>query len=164
MKKLLAIVCLEMLVFSFCSIHKSHSNDNSVRVDNFGHGQIHNVQVRDFSEIPKGLLYNIDEMGKDNSSILNECEGKYLNYIFNIDPQDFNLVGKQVGFITRGKTYYFKETRERFYSNSTIVGGSSLYIFNAEQKAESGGYDAAIVYWSKFSLPIEDVVKRLKKH
>ena len=151
MKKLLVIVCLEILVFSFCSIHKSNSNDNSVRVDNFGHGQIHN-----------GLLYNIDEMGKDNSSILNEYEGKYLNYIFNIDPQDFNLVGKQVGFITRGKTYYFKQTRERFYSNSTIVGGSSLYIFNAEQKAESGGYDAAIIYWSKFSLPIEDVVKRLK--
>ena len=40
----------------------------------------------------------------------------------------------------------------------------TLYIFNATQKAESGGYDAAIVYWSKFSLPIEDVVKRLKKH
>ena len=164
MKKLLVIVCLEILVFSFCSIHKSNSNDNSVRVDNFGHGQIHNVQVRDFSEIPKGLLYNIDEMGKDNSSILNEYEGKYLNYIFNIDPQDFNLVGKQVGFITRGKTYYFKETQERFSRNSTTVGGSGLYIFNAEQKAESGGYDAAIVYWSKFSLPIEDVVKRLKKH
>ena len=125
-------------------------------------GQIHNVQVRDFSEIPKGLLYNIDEMGKDNSSILNEYEGKYLNYIFNIDPQDFNLVGKKVGFLGSKKDY-FKQTRERFYSKSTIVGGSSLYIFNAEQKAESGGYDAAIVYWSKFSLPIEDVVKRLKK-
>ena len=40
MKKLLVIVCLEILVFSFCSIHKSNSNDNSVRVDNFGHGQI----------------------------------------------------------------------------------------------------------------------------
>ena len=37
MKKLLVIVCLEILVFSFCSIHKSNSNDNSVRVDNFGH-------------------------------------------------------------------------------------------------------------------------------
>lgn len=33
------------------------------------------------------------------------------------------------------------------------------------QKAESGGYDAAIVYWSKFLLPIEDVIKKLQgKH
>lgn len=33
------------------------------------------------------------------------------------------------------------------------------------QKAESDGYDAAIVYWSKFLLPIEDVIKKLQgKH
>ena len=164
MKKLLVIVCLEILVFSFCSIHKSNSNDNSVRVDNFGHGQIHNVQVHEFSVIPIDLLDNLNKMGIDNSSILNDYEGKYLNYIFNIiDPQDFNLVGKKVGFLGSKKDY-FKQTQERFSRNSTTVGGSSLYIFNAEQKAESGGYDAAIIYWSKFSLPIEDVVKRLKKH
>ena len=163
MKKLLVIVCLEILVFSFCSIHKFNSNDNSVRVDNFGHGQIHNVQVYEFSVIPIDLLDNLNKMGIDNSSILNDYEGKYLNYIFNIDPQDFNLVGKKVGFLGSKKDY-FKQTQERFSRNSTTVGGSGLYIFNAEQKAESGGYDAAIIYWSKFSLPIEDVVKRLKKH
>ncbi len=61
------------------------------------------------------------------------------------------------------KKDYFKQTQERFHSNTTTVGGSSLYIFNATQKDESGGYDAAIVYWNKFLLPIEKVVKRLKK-
>ena len=87
MKKLLVIVCLEILVFSFCSIHKSNSNDNSVRVDNFGHGQIHNVQVHEFSVIPIDLLDNLNKMGIENSSILNDYEGKYLNYIFNINPR-----------------------------------------------------------------------------
>jgi len=146
-----------MLVFSCSPIHKCSSNDNGLNE----FGQIHELQVRDFSEIPKDLLENFDKMGIDSSSILNEYEGKYFNFIFNIDPQDFNLVGKKVGFL-RSKIGYFRDTRERFYRNSTTVGASSLYIFDAVQKEESRGYDAAIVYWSKFVIPIEDVVKRLK--
>ena len=39
----------------------------------------------------------------------------------------------------------------------------TLYTFNAVQKSESDGYDAAIVYWNKFVTPIETVVERLKK-
>jgi hypothetical protein len=120
-------------------------------------GQIYELQVRNFSEIPIDLLENMDKMGVDTSSILNEYEGKYFNFIFKIDPQDFNLVGKKVGF-SRSKIDYFNWTR----TNSTTVGGSGLYIFTAEQKAEVGGYDAAIVYWSKFLLPVEQVIKRLK--
>ena len=37
-----------------------------------------------------------------------------------------------------------------------------LYIFDENQKKESGGYDAAIVFWSKVLIPTKDVVKRLK--
>jgi hypothetical protein len=44
-----------------------------------------------------------------------------------------------------------------------LCDNGTLYIFNAAQKAESGGYDAAIVYWSKFVVPIEKIVNRLKK-
>ena len=72
-------------------------------------------------------------------------------------------MGNKVGFLGSKKDY-FKQTQERFSRNSTTVGGSGLYIFNAEQKAESGGYDAAIIYWSKRLVPINEVVKRLKKH
>ncbi|MHC9158327.1 hypothetical protein ACYZU7_07505, partial [Ornithobacterium rhinotracheale] len=82
-------------------------------------------------------------------------------FIFKISPQDFNFIGKKVGFI-KGKIDYFRNTRERFNNNSSVVGGSGIYIFNTTQKIESGGYDAAIVYWNKFSLPIEEVIKRLK--
>jgi hypothetical protein len=151
MKKLLAIICLEMFMLSCSSIQKCNSNDNSM--NEYGH----ELQVLNFSEIPKDLLENLDKMGIDSSSILNEYEGRYFNFIFNIDPQDFNLAGKKVGF-TRSKIDYFNWTR----ANSTTVGGSSLYIFNATQKAESGGYDAFITMWNKFVIPIEEVVKRLK--
>lgn len=147
-----------MLVFSCFPIHKCNSNDNSMSEFE----QRYELQVRSFSEIPNDLLDNLDKMGIDTSSILNEYEGKYLNFIFKIDPQDFNLVGKKVGF-SRSKIDYFRDTRERFYRNSTTVGGSSLYILNATQKEESGGYDAAIVYWSKFVIPIEKAVKRLNE-
>ena len=115
--------------------------------------------MRNFSEIPNDILDNLDKMGIDTSSILNEYEGKYFNFIFKIDPQEFNLVGKKVGFLG-SKIDYFNSTRSPD-RNSTTVGGSSLYIFNATQKEESGGYDAAIVYWSKVLVPIEKVVKRL---
>lgn len=123
-------------------------------------GQVHELQVRNFSEIPKDLLENMDKMGIDNSSILNEYEGRYFNFIFKIDPQDFNLVGKKVGFLG-SKIDYFKNARSPD-RNSTTVGGSSLYIFDATQKAETGGYDAAIVYWSKRKMSAQDVIKRLK--
>ena len=160
MKNLFIIVCLEMLVFSCSSIHKSNSNDNNMNVFE----QRNELQVHDFSEIPKELLENIDKMGVDSLSILNEYEGKYLNFIFKIDIQNFNLVGKKVGFLG-SKIDYFRDTRKRFYDNTTTVAGSSLYVFDSTQKEESGGYDAAITYWDKFVIPQEKVVKQLKdKH
>lgn len=154
MKKLFIIACFEMLVFCCSPIYKCNSNDNNMNVFR----QIYELQVQNFSEIPQDLLGNLDKMGVDNSPILNDHEGRYLNFIFKIDPQDFNLIGKKVGF-SRSKTDYFSWTR----SNSTTVGGSGLYIFNATQKIESGGYDAAIVYWSKRLIPVDEVVKRLKE-
>ncbi|AIQ00214.1 hypothetical protein Q787_11480 [Ornithobacterium rhinotracheale H06-030791] len=154
MNRLSIMVCLGVLVFSCSPNLKNNSNTNKSK-------QIHELAVFNFSEIPKDLLVNLNKMGVDSSPILNEYEGKYLNFIFKISPQDFNFIGKKVGFI-KGKIDYFRNTRERFNNNSSVVGGSGIYIFNTTQKIESGGYDAAIVYWNKFSLPIEEVIKRLK--
>jgi hypothetical protein len=116
-----------------------------------------------FAEIPTELLSQIDKMGVDSSLILNEYEGKYLNFIFKTDSLDFNLVGKKVVFLG-SKMAFFKDERDWFYRGyENGVGGTTLYIFNVEQKEESDGYDAAIVYWSKFVIPVEKVIKRLKK-
>jgi hypothetical protein len=118
-------------------------------------------QIHNFAEIPIELLSNIEKIGVDSSLILNEYEGKYLNFIFKVNPQDFNLIGKKIGY--RSKMGFFKDEKDWFYRGETSgVGGTTLYIFNPVQKEESGGYDAAIVYWSKFVIPIEKIIKRLK--
>jgi hypothetical protein len=126
-------------------------------------GQIIERQVKNFAEIPTELLSQMDKMGVDSSLILNEYEGKYLNFIFKLNTQNFNLVGKKISY--GSKTDFFRDEKEWFYRGITsCVGGTTLYIFNAEQKAASGGYDVAIVYWSKFLIPIEKVIKRLKEN
>ena len=157
MNKLLVIICLGLLVFGCSSIHKCNSNGDMEQI-----GQVR--QVHNFAEIPAELLSHLEKMGVDSSLILNEYEGRYLNFIFEIDNQDFNLVGKKVGF-NRSKMDFFKDERERFYRDFSAGGvrGAVLYIFDSTQKAESGGYDAAIIYWSKFVIPIEKVIERLKE-
>lgn len=82
MNKLLIIICLEILVLGCSPIRKYNYSNNNMN------GQIHELQVHDFSEIPKDLLENLDKMGIDSSLILNEYEGRYFNFIFKIDPQD----------------------------------------------------------------------------
>lgn len=61
-------------------------------------------QVRDFAEIPIELLTHIDKMGIDSFLILNEYEGRYLNYVFKTDNLNLNLVGKTVGFLGSKQT------------------------------------------------------------
>jgi hypothetical protein len=120
-------------------------------------------QVLDFNEIPTELLKNLDKMGTDSSLTLNDYEVKYLIYIFGIDTNEFNLVGKKVGFLG-SKRDFFKDEREWFNrGNKNGVAGCSLYILNTNQKIESGGYDAAIVYWNKIAIPVEKVIERLKQ-
>jgi hypothetical protein len=151
MKKVLVLICLEMFLFGCSPVHKSNSNYTQVR------------QVQNFEEIPTDLLGHIEKMGINDSSILNEYEGMYLNFIFRIDSLNFNLVGKKIGFLGSKKDF-FKDEREWFYrGEKSGVGGTVLYIFDASQKIESGGYDAAIMYWKKVLVPPEEVVKRLKE-
>jgi hypothetical protein len=126
-------------------------------------GQIIFRQVNNFAEIPTELLSNMDKMGIDSSLILNEYEGRYFNFIFKLDSTDFNIAGKKIYFsFYRSKTDYFADEKERFYRNDTNIS-STLYIFNTDQKEEIGGYDAAIVSWRKRFVPIEEIIKWLKK-
>lgn len=131
-------------------------------IDSFG-------QMRNYSDIPKSILEQFDEMGLDGSPELNIYESAYFNELFKNALNGFDFTNKKVAFLKanrgkKNKDEYFTEEKERFYRNDETIS-SCLYIFNAAQKEESGGYDAAIVYWSKRLIPTEEVVKRLKnKH
>lgn len=121
-------------------------------------------QVRSFNDIPKDILEQLDKMGIDDSPMLSSHESAYFNEVFKENLNGFDFTGKKVGFIERGgirnKIKYFDLEKDRFSRKETPNGGT-LYIFDETQKKESGGYDAAIVYWSKILIPIQDVVNRL---
>ena len=126
------------------------------------------AQIKDFSHFPKEVLEQLDKTGIDSFSILNSYESSYLSIIFQDSLKGFDFTGKRVGFISNGsmsnKKEYFDEVKNRLINKNTIIGGSSVYIFDSDQKIKSGGYDAAILYWSKFVIPIEKVVKKLKNN
>lgn len=71
-----------------------------------------------------------------------------------------------MGFIRNGendKVHYFDMQKRHIIDKNHACDNGTLYIFNTMQKEGSGGYDAAIVYWSKFLVPIEKIVKRLEE-
>ena len=122
-----------------------------------------------FENISCEILNNINEMGIDDKLLLTELEGKYFNALYQIDKQEYSLCGKKMAFFTGslGKTksdkkMYFTGEKSSFRLNNSPNLGT-LYIFNTEQKEQSGGYDAAIVYWSKRLVPINEVIKRLRE-
>lgn len=139
MNKLLVIVCLAIFVFGCSSIHKCNSN-------------------------------NMEQTNITNDYLLlNEIEGAYLNRIFETTQKGFDFMNKKVGFLTgssgtkkSSKEHYFEMQEKHSNNKKSPCDNGTLYIFNATQKEESGGYDAAILYWCKLSLPIEEVAKRLK--
>ena len=130
MKKLFIIACLEMSVFGCSPIHKCNSTDKGINTNNFG--QIYQQQVGEFPVIPTNILENLDKMGIDNSLILNDYEIEYLRFIFKIDADNFNLVGKKVGFL-RSKKDYFEQTRERFIQSA--VGYQFGQFFHSQPAA-----------------------------
>jgi hypothetical protein len=123
-----------------------------------------------FENIPQNILSNIDKMGMGECLSLTELEGQYFNALYQVAEKEFDMSGKNVGFLTgnigknkSNKKIYFEGERSRLELNRSPLFGK-LYIFNAAQKEENGGYDAAIVYYTKKLLSIRDVVKRLKRN
>jgi hypothetical protein len=126
-------------------------------------------QIKQFDDFPKEVLEQMDKMGIDDCLFLTELESSYFNILFHNDRKDFDFTAKKVAFITgsSGKTFgskkeYFKGERTSLQRNSSPTP-VQLLVFDATQKSESGGYDAAIVYWSKRLVPINEVVKILRE-
>lgn len=109
------------------------------------------------------FIHVLKKSGDDD--ILNEKEGKELNAIFHDKTNGFDFIGKKVGYIESSgkpgeKGYYLYKTQKPvspdYFQNATF------YLFDEQQKKESGGYDAAIVYKGTAHIPIEDVIQRLR--
>ena len=122
-------------------------------------------QVPENNDIPTDLINKLDKMG-GSSPLLNCYESAFLNSIFIDTLTCFDFTNKKVGFIEgvgkRSKTDYFNMHKKHLADEKNPLDNGSLYIFNETQKNESGGYDAAIVYWSKIHLPINKVIIKLQ--
>lgn len=130
--------------------------------------QVYYMQTK-FDNIPYDILTNISKMGRNDSLILTKLEGEYFNAIYQVDNEKYNLSHKKTAFLTgslgtteSNKKKYFEGDNSRFKERSVPLP-SVLYIFDTIQREKSGGYDAAIVYYSKRVVPIRQVVKTLKK-
>ena len=101
-------------------------------------------------------MKQIYQLKVDNDLLLNRSEGEYLN--------------KKIGFYTgssgnkkSNKEQYLDMHKRHLADKNYPCDDGTLYIFDDAPKKDAGGYDAVIVYWSKFTIPIEKVIERLKK-
>ena len=123
-------------------------------------------QVREFHSIPTERSNQLDKMGIDDSTMLNSYESDFLNEVFKDSLKVFDFIGKRIGFLKGGsgscKSDYFKMHKTHISDKNSLCDNGHLYIFNKAEKEASGGYDAAIVYWSKFIIPKVKLIKILK--
>ena len=123
-------------------------------------------QIRTDNNIPIDILKQLDKIG-DRLPMLNFYESAFLNTIFKDASNDFDFANKKIGFIKNSakssKVDYFTMQKKHLANKKNPLDNGALYVFNETQKKESGGYDAAIVYWNKFVMPIDKVVKCLNK-
>jgi hypothetical protein len=138
-------------------IEQSRRNADSVHLSNFGN-------------IPKEIAMNMDKMGIDQSEILNEYEGAYINALLVNKSKKLDCVGKKIAFYASSsgdlkidKQAFFYSERERLKQGLSPAAWVQLCIFNNEEKQESGGYDAVIISWSKVLVTNKNAVKRLAR-
>ena len=123
-------------------------------------------QVRGNYSIPTELRNQLDKIGVDDSILLNSHESDFLNEVFKDSLKVFDFTGKRVVFFKNGessKKDYFNMHKKHLSNWNSPCDNGNLYIFDEAEKKESGGYDAVIVYWSKFVVPKENLLKRLTK-
>lgn len=131
-------------------------------LNGFGQENLVAIQIED-------KYQNLDSMGINNEPYLNIYEVNFFNSIFLKRRKEFDFNKKKVAFITgsSGKTLsdkkkYFDLEKERL-SRGYSGNGGALIILNEEQKQETGGYDAIVLYWSKILPTKKQFVKLLKQ-
>lgn len=105
-----------------------------------------------------------------DSIFVKEIEAVFLNNIFETERNTFDFTNKAIGFLTgssgsrKGNKEDYLDMHKRHSMDAGFASDKgTLYIFNVLEKEQSGGFDAAIVYWCKIALPTETVIKRLRK-
>jgi len=110
---------------------------------------------------------NLGLVGNDNRADLSDEDAVFFNNIYHFTGFDFN--GKKIAFINphleakesiRTKKEYIEKIKKHLESDF-LYPTDHLEILNEQEKKESGGYDAMIVYQSKryFKTQLIQVLK-----
>lgn len=120
----------------------------------------------DWKDIPEHWCEKLHTFGQDGLPILNEEEGLFLADYFKQEGQSLDLKDKKIAFIRTvrktDKVRFFRDVRSWYFEHNHSVS-SRLYLFDENQKEQSGGYDGAIVFWSKRLLKPKKVISILQK-
>lgn len=112
----------------------------------------------------------VAEENTEYATWLNKEEAAELNAIFEAYRNDFDFTNKRViffmgstGKLRSNKEHYFRMQKK--YDNTSYYNRDNgyLYIFDEDQREAIGGYDAAIVFWTKNQLSAEEVMERIKE-
>jgi hypothetical protein len=89
----------------------------------------------------------------DNNYQLNKYESDFLNVYFKTQKDTFDFSQKQIVFVSGSSGTRIISKKDYFHgldlSDNKETNGQSLIIFTPEEKVQSGGYDAIILYWVK---------------
>lgn len=115
------------------------------------------------------LIEHLGKMGVDNNHVLSQLESEYFNAKFQKKRKNFDFSNKRIAFFTgsggsgySNKISYFDIEKDR-YSHNYSSNFSSIIILNENEKIDSGGFDAIIIYWAKIVRSKNYYIKRLKK-
>ena len=103
-----------------------------------------------YLKTPDDIVNCLAEVGTDDIPVLNECESKCLNYLFQKERGLFDFSEKKAAFF-RGSGGRICTSKEWY-----------LLVFFSEEEAKKIGYDVVIFLDSKRYIKKKDAIARLK--
>ena len=114
----------------------------------------------------------VDSTLIDNNSTLNKYESDFLNNYLKKYRDTFDFAKKKIIFISGNSGTIIGNKKDYFNYiikwdkdyKSTIA--TSVVIFNAKEREQSGGYDAIVTYWVKIltNKRKQKIIKQIKTY
>lgn len=114
---------------------------------------------------------HLDELGQDNSILLNEREGEYFNILLEDRLNGFDFINKRILFLHGScgnnivdKQTVFNEVKDLLINNYTPSSVSMQFLVLSETLIQKTGYDVIVSLGMKKRLSAKHVMKILKKN
>lgn len=128
------------------------------------------VQPKD-REVHDTTNFNVDEIGQDNSALLNNTEGEFFNLFFKNRLNGFNFINKRVLFlqgidgshIVDKQTIFANGLKKSIKENNIPLSVSWQFLVLPQKSEEKLEYDVVITAGMKKRITVNHVLKILRK-